>query len=69
VATRMERRLMFGSAQRSLKQATVMERRLTRREGRWVRLEEVDGWWNGTAPLVAKLNTWSGLLNPNWFRV
>ena len=48
VATRMERRLMFGSAQRSLKQATVMERRLTRREGRWVRLEEVDGWWNGT---------------------
>jgi len=66
-------RLMFGpnrgSAQRSLKLATMMERRLTKREGRRVRLEEVDGWWNGTAPLVAKLNTCSGLLNPNWFRV
>jgi len=47
----------------------MMERRLTKREGRRLRLEEVDGWWNGTAPLVAKLNTCSGLLNPNWFRV
>ena len=45
-------RLMFGpnrgSAQGSLKLATMMERRLTKREGRRVRLEEVDGWWNGT---------------------
>ena len=48
MATRMVRKLMFGSAQRSLKLATMMERRLTKREGRWVRLEEVDGWWNGT---------------------
>jgi len=69
MATRMVRGLMFESAQRSLKLATMMERRLTKREGRWLQLEEVDGWWNGTAPLVAKLNTWSGLLNPNWFRV
>ena len=44
----MVRRLMFGSAQRSLKLATMMERRLTKREGRRLRLEEVDGWWNGT---------------------
>ena len=48
LATMMERRLMFGSAQRSLKLTTIMERRLTKREGRRVRLEEVDGWWNGT---------------------
>ena len=48
MATRMVRGLMFGSAQRSLKLATMMERRLTKREGRRVRLEEVDGWWNGT---------------------
>ena len=48
MATRMVRGLMFGSAQRSLKLATMMERRLTKREGRRLRLEEVDGWWNGT---------------------
>ena len=41
-------RLMFGSAQRSLKLTTMMGRRLTKREGRRLRLEEVDGWWNGT---------------------
>jgi len=34
-----------------------------RREGQ----EDIEGWWKGTAPLVAKLNTVSGLLNPNWF--
>merc|ERR1719323_2337812 len=47
VANRMSRSLMFGSAQRRFKLTTMMERRLTKREGRWVRLEEVDGWWNG----------------------
>ena len=48
LATTMERRLMFGSAQRSLKLTTMMGRRMTKREGRRLRLEEVDGWWNGT---------------------
>jgi len=38
-------------------------------EGRRTGEEEVEGWWKGAAPLVAKLKMSACLLRPNWFLV